>query len=144
MTPTLRMPARTVLDVQVLTVTDCPHRDLTMDRVRQALDRVGARRVRVTERVIDDPADAVVAGMHGSPTVLIGGRDPFGAGQVEASVSCRLYPTAAGFDGAPGVTDLIAALSGQRATTAWRNILRQAGAARRRWPPGCGWRRRSS
>jgi hypothetical protein len=49
--------------------------------------------------------------MHGSPTVLIDGHDPFTAAGVEASVSCRLFPTVSGFDGAPTVEDLVAALS---------------------------------
>lgn len=62
-------------------------------------------------RVIDDPADVVVAGMHGSPTVLIDGHDPFAVGNIEASVACRLYPTATGFDGAPSVDDLVEALT---------------------------------
>ncbi|MGH9187020.1 MAG: hypothetical protein ACRD0U_14560 [Acidimicrobiales bacterium] len=105
------MPTRTVLDVEVLTVTACPHRDLTLDRLRQALDRLGAPPMRLTERVIDDSAEAVSARMYGSPTVLIEGHDPFAAGDIEASVSCRLCPTATGFEGAPSVDDLIVALT---------------------------------
>jgi hypothetical protein len=107
------MGTRTVVDVAVLTVSGCPHRDLTMDRLRQALHRVGMHGVRVTEHVIDDPADAVAASMHGSPTVLIDGHDPFAAGAIEASVSCRLYASATGFDGAPSVNDLVVALAGR-------------------------------
>jgi hypothetical protein len=105
------MATRTIAGVEVLTVTDCPHREMALDRVRQALDRVGASQVVVTERVIDDPELAAAAGMHGSPTVLIDGHDPFTAAGIEASVSCRLFPTASGFDGAPTVEDLVAALS---------------------------------
>ena len=105
------MATRTISGVEVLTVTECPHREMTLDRVRQALDRVGASQVVVTERVIDDPGVAVDAGMHGSPTVLIDGHDPFTAAGVEASVSCRLLPTVSGFDNAPSVEDLVAALS---------------------------------
>lgn len=115
--------ARSVVDVEVLTVTDCPHRDLTMDRVLEALDRVESPKARVTERVIDDPADALVAGMHGSPTILIDGHDPFAADTIEASVSCRLYPTPTGFDGAPSVDDLIVALSGRaRLDERWHGL----------------------
>lgn len=92
-------------------MTDCPHREMALDRVRQALDRVGASQVVVTERVIDDPEVAAEAGMHESPTVLIDGHDPFTAAGIEASVSCRLFPTVSGFDGAPTVEDLVAALA---------------------------------
>jgi hypothetical protein len=105
------MATRTVVGVEVLTVTGCPHRELVLDRVRQALDRVGASQAVVTERVVDDPEVAAEAGMHGSPTVLIDGYDPFTATGIEASVSCRLFPTVSGFDGAPSVEDLIVALS---------------------------------
>jgi hypothetical protein len=97
--------------VEVLTVTDCPHRARTLDRVRAALDRLGLPQVVVTERVIDDPAEAVASGMHGSPTILIDGRDPFTASGTEPSVSCRLYPTANGYDGAPSVEALVDALA---------------------------------
>jgi hypothetical protein len=97
--------------VEVLTVTDCPHREMALDRARQALDPLGASQVVLTERVIDDPEVAAAAGMLGSPTVLIDGCDPFTAAGVEASVSCRLFPTASGYDGAPTVDDLVVALS---------------------------------
>jgi hypothetical protein len=62
-----------VVGVEVLTVTDCPHRSLTLGRLRLALDRIGLTGAAVTERVIDDPTEAIGAGMHGSPTVLIDG-----------------------------------------------------------------------
>ena len=97
-------------------MTDCPHREMALDRVRQALDRIGASRVAVTERVIDDPAVAVAAGMHGSPTVLIDDHDPFTADGVDGSVSCRLFPTSSGFDGAPSIAALVSALSQPRWT----------------------------
>jgi hypothetical protein len=99
------------LGVEVLTVTDCPHRGLTLNRLRAALGRLGLAQVVVTERFIDDPAEAVAAGMHGSPTILIDGHDPFTASGTEASVSCRLFRAANGCDGAPSVENLVAALA---------------------------------
>ena len=97
--------------IDVLTVTECPHRDLTLERIRDALVSLGLKGTTVAEQVIDDPIEALRAGMHGSPTVLIDGHDPFTASGIEASVSCRLYPTANGYDGAPSVDDLVAALA---------------------------------
>jgi hypothetical protein len=45
--------------------------------------------------------------MHGSPTLLIDGRDPFAQPGAQASVSCRLYRGADGrASGAPSVTEL--------------------------------------
>lgn len=47
--------------------------------------------VTVSRHVIADEAEAASRGMHGAPTILINGADPFvGPGQ-PASMSCRLY-----------------------------------------------------
>lgn len=55
-----------------------------------------------------DAMTAEQVGLRGSPTILIGGRDPFpGDGPAFA---CRLYPGAVGPEGAPAVTALAAAL----------------------------------
>lgn len=105
------MPHDQTVDVRLLTVTDCPHRDLTLRRVREALARVGVPQIAVIERVVDDPTDAAARGMRGSPTVLIDGHDPFATADTTTSVSCRMYPTATGYDGAPSVDHLVAALT---------------------------------
>ena len=50
--------------------------------------------------------------MHGSPTVLIDGSDPFAAPGADASLSCRLYRDEAGrVQGAPSAGQLRAALA---------------------------------
>ncbi len=95
----------------MLTVSGCPNRSFVRERLREALDRLGASHLSVTELVIDDPIVARAAGMHGSPTVLIDGRDPFTSSDLVGSVSCRLYRTAAGVDGAPTVEGLVDAIS---------------------------------
>jgi len=102
----------TSVDIEVLTVDGCPHRTETVARLRVALAALGTVAV-VNERVIASAADAAAAGMHGSPTVLIDGRDLFTVQSVEPSWSCRLYPRPAGMDGAPGLDALIAALAGR-------------------------------
>lgn len=64
----------------------------------------------IVHRMIGDADQATAAGMTGSPTLLIDGRDPFESGQAP-SLSCRLYPTDTGrLDGAPSVAALRAAL----------------------------------
>ena len=51
--------------------------------------------------------EAAEAGMHGSPTLLVDGVDPFAAPGQPPSLSCRLYRDAAGrADGAPPVDAL--------------------------------------
>ena len=76
--------------IDVLAVSGCPHRGLAMTRVQEAIDRSGVDAV-VAERVIDDAGVAAAVGMAGSPTILVDGRDLFGASGLEPSISCRLY-----------------------------------------------------
>ena len=97
------------MEIEVLAVPGCPHRAEALARVRDALTATGAAAV-VSERVITSVADATAAGMNGSPTVLVDGRDPFAEGPVEPSLSCRLYRSRAGVEGAPAVGALVDAL----------------------------------
>src|SRR6266508_6023798 len=87
------------VEIEVLTVPACPHRVRTMHRLGDALARIGRSDVAITERQIGDAIGASRFGMHGSPTILIDGRDLFGDHPTEASLSCRLYQSDAGVDG---------------------------------------------
>jgi hypothetical protein len=70
--------------------------------------------VQVTTRVIDTVEQPHHWGMHGSPTVLVDGRDPFAAPGTPASVSCRLYQDEAGRAlGVPSLARLRQALDGR-------------------------------
>ena len=93
-----------------MSVPECPNHQLMVDLARRALDDVGRRDVAIDERVIETLPDAVDAGMRGSPTVLIDGRDPFADTTTEPSISCRLYRTPAGYAGIPPRDALVAAL----------------------------------
>ena len=107
-------PYGTAMDVELLTVPECPNRTIALSRLHEALDRAGIEGVTLVERIIDDPAAAAAAGMHGSPTILIEGRDLFESDSANGSVSCRLYRTAEGTSGAPTVEELVDALGGRR------------------------------
>ena len=61
--------------VVVLAVPGCPNATLLDERLAQVLD--GRRDVSVTHRVIEDEQEAARQGMHGSPTILVDGTDPF-------------------------------------------------------------------
>lgn len=99
-----------VVRIDLLHVPDCPNVQIARERLRVALNRVGAA-ASVREREVGSVDAARTAGMHGSPTVLIDGVDPFATGGAEATLSCRLFRTAAGLDGAPSVEQLVEALS---------------------------------
>ncbi|MDQ2816023.1 MAG: thioredoxin family protein [Actinomycetota bacterium] len=75
--------------IEVLTVPDCPNGPLAERRLAEAL--AGRRDVILERRVVATLAEAERYGMHGSPTVLVDGCDPFAAPGTPASLSCRLY-----------------------------------------------------
>ncbi|AII11156.1 alkylmercury lyase family protein [Rhodococcus opacus] len=98
------------MKLEILQVPDCPNVPLLERRLEQALADEPVE-WDLHHRVIDDPQSAASAGMTGSPTLLIDGRDPFGEPGQAPSVSCRLYRDArGGIDGAPSVAALRAAL----------------------------------
>lgn len=98
------------MDLTVLHIEDCPSTASLLQRVDDVL---GDRAATVTTRVVTSMAEAVELGMHGSPTLLIEGRDPF-AGSPEASLSCRLYLTDVGLRSLPSTAQLRVALSEPR------------------------------
>ena len=76
--------------------------------VEATADYPGTRLVR---HVIRNEADASRLGMHGSPTLLINGVDPFAAPGTPASLSCRVYRDETGQSrGAPSLAALRMAL----------------------------------
>ncbi len=96
------------MELTVLSVADCPNTALLAER----LTALGVVPETVTWTVVSDEAHAVAAGMHGSPTLLVDGRDPFAAADAPGALACRLYPsTAGGIEGAPSVEELRAVLS---------------------------------
>jgi hypothetical protein len=56
-------------------------------------------------------AKAVLVGFRGSPTILIDGRDPFAMGGEPVGMTCRVYRTDSGAQGAPTEAQLLKLLS---------------------------------
>ncbi len=77
------------MEVTVLAVPDCPNVMLLEERLARALQ--GRPGVIVTRYVIADQEEAECHGMHGSPTILVDGTDPFAGPGQAPSMSCRLY-----------------------------------------------------
>src|SRR5215813_13104282 len=102
------------MELMVLAVPSCPNAPVLERRLAMVL--AGRPAVTVTRQVITEAADAARWGMHGSPTLLVNGRDPFAGPGVAPAVACRLYRGEDGrLDGAPTVAAL-------------RCVLEQAGA----------------
>ena len=101
------------MHVTVLSVPGCPH----VARLEERLAPLLAERpeVTVSRRVIATEEEAARSGMHGSPTILVDGVDPFAEPGFPASLSCRLYRDSAGqADGAPSASQLRTALGAPR------------------------------
>lgn len=99
------------MQVIVLSVPDCPKVGVLNERLEEAL--AGLADVGVERRVVSDEHQAVALGMHGSPTVLIDGIDPFAPPDTPGSFSCRVYRDEGGrVVDAPSVQALREALSG--------------------------------
>jgi hypothetical protein len=97
------------MELTVLAVPDCPNVPVLEGRLAGIL--AGRPGVNLTRRVIADAGEAARLGMHGSPTLLVDGRDPFPAPGPGLALACRLYPAADGrLEGAPSVAALRQAL----------------------------------
>jgi hypothetical protein len=123
------------MHLTVLAVPGCPNMMLLEDRLAQVLE--GRHDVSVSRHVIADQEEAARRGMHGSPTILVDGMDPFAEPGQPASVSCRLYRDTDGqLGGAPSVSQLRQAI-GEAATVAtdaispgWLDALGRGGRGR--------------
>jgi hypothetical protein len=102
------------MELTVLAVPGCPNAPELERRLAAVLARRPA--VTVTRQVIADQGEAARWGMHGSPTLLVNGQDPFAAPDAAPAVACRMYRAEDGHvDGAPTVAAL-------------RRVLEHAGA----------------
>jgi hypothetical protein len=99
------------MEIDLLYVPDCPHRDVARDLVNSALAQTG-HKVVVRERAVHSLAEAERLGMRGSPTILIDGEDPFAAGGGPVAMACRLYRSAEGLSSFPTVSQLVEAFGG--------------------------------
>ena len=95
--------------ITLVHVEDCPSLPVARQRLADALGRLGMAAV-VDQRLVLTPAEAEATGFRGSPTILIDGQDLFPATAEPQGLSCRLYPTDQGPQGAPTVDGLIEVL----------------------------------
>jgi hypothetical protein len=98
------------MQIDLLYVPECPHRDIVRNLVEQALDQTG-RAALIRERQVHSFEDAERLGMLGSPTILIDGQDPFARRAGPIGIACRLYRTDAGLSGVPTLRQLVDALT---------------------------------
>lgn len=92
------------MELVLLTVPGCPNAAAFGERLAVALASYPGAVVH--RRVVVGEQEAAAAGMHGSPTLLVDGTDPFCRTDQPASMSRRLYLDAHGRTaGAPSVDE---------------------------------------
>jgi hypothetical protein len=123
------------MHLTVLAVPGCPHAPVLEDRLAAVLDsRAG---VSVSHQVVSEGGETARWGMHGSPTLLVDGVDPFAEPEQAPSMSCRLYRDENGqLSGAPSIGQLRQAIERAPAAAegpgdpAWLDSLGRAGRGR--------------
>ena len=97
------------MELTVLATPGCPNAPVLEQRLAEVLaDRPA---VTMTRRVITSAVQAARWGMHGSPTLLVNGKDPFAVPGTPPALACRLYRDEDGsLQGAPSVPALRRAL----------------------------------
>jgi len=84
----------------------CPHWKLADERVRKILRGLSPDDVMLEYQLIDSPETAERVRFHGSPTILIDGRDPFATGTEPVGMTCLVFRTEDGVQGAPTEAEL--------------------------------------
>ena len=79
----------------------CPHWKLADERLARVLHGVPRGKVTREYQRIDSPETAERIGFHGSPTILVDGRDPFASGAEPVGMTCRVFRTEEEAQGAP-------------------------------------------
>jgi len=97
--------------VELLYFDGCPNWRLAEERLTSALRLANRPDVTVVQRRVARNGQAAALGFVGSPTVLVDGRDPLATGGESVGLSCRVFRTAAGLEGAPTIEQLVEALS---------------------------------
>lgn len=90
------------MNVTVLHTEGCPSLAPLVAELQRLMD--GRRDVTVTTVPVRSDDEASRLGFHGSPTILVDGKDPFPAPPEPVGLSCRTYPSGADAAGrVPGI-----------------------------------------
>jgi hypothetical protein len=99
------------MDVQLLYFDGCPHWAVAHERLVAALARLDRHDEQIEHVLVETPEDAERLGFIGSPTILIGGVDPFASGDEQPALACRVFSTPEGRAGSPTVEQLVEVLA---------------------------------
>ena len=96
------------MDITLLYFEDCPNWKIAEER----LAVIAAERpdVTVVRHLVETPQEAERLGFLGSPSIQVDGVDLFAPPGAQVGLTCRRYPTPHGYEGAPTLEQLRAAL----------------------------------
>jgi len=97
------------MEIELVYFDGCPSWRTLDERLRAVLDAADRTEVITYVRVETDE-EAQRLQFHGSPTILIDGRDPFDRPGMGVGLTCRLYRTPAGMAGSPTTEQLAAVI----------------------------------
>ncbi|MGZ4126067.1 MAG: DsbA family protein [Actinomycetota bacterium] len=106
MTDDRREADETGADIRLRYFDGCPSWRVAHARLLRAIDAVGAGGLEPTLERIATDEDAERLGFVGSPTILVNGRDAFPQPHPAIGLTCRVYETPDGFEGAPTVEQI--------------------------------------
>ncbi len=96
------------MDVTLLYFEECPNWKIVDERLGALVNEFGD--ITVTRHRVETPEEADRTGFLGSPSILVDGVDVFAGPGSAVGLSCRMYRTPDGYDGAPTLEQLRAAL----------------------------------
>lgn len=97
------------MDITLLYFDGCPNWEIADERLRTIAAERGD--LRLTRHLVETPAEAERTQFHGSPSIVVDGVDLFSEPGADVGLSCRLYLTPTGYQGAPTLEQLRAALA---------------------------------
>ncbi|MHA6511436.1 thioredoxin family protein [Tessaracoccus sp. Z1128] len=89
--------------VQLLYFDGCPNWRLLEQRLDDLAIEAG---IEVERVLIETDEEARSMGFHGSPSLLLDGRDPFAPEGAPVGLTCRVYSASSGLEGSPSVSQL--------------------------------------
>jgi len=98
------------MKVKLLVVADCPNEAPAWALLRRALDESNLEQIHICTEVITDTAEATRINFLGSPSFSVSGLDLFADPVRQPGITCRVYPTANGPAGLPGLAEMKVAL----------------------------------
>ena len=97
------------MKVQLLYFNGCPNWKVAEERLRHALDVLEIPAV-IDRCLVETDEVAGRLRFAGSPSILLNGRDPFRSASSRFGLTCRVYDTPDGPEGAPTLIQLVEAV----------------------------------